>query len=87
FHFWKKLTKGKHLWLRNNASTVFSQLLDSLLVVVVLFYGRMSGSEMASIVFDLWLFKASVAMLDTPLFYLTATYIPRWLHRDPKASS
>ena len=26
FHFWKKLTKGKHLWLRNNGSTIFSQL-------------------------------------------------------------
>lgn len=37
FHFWKKLTKGKHLWLRNNASTIASQLLDTTLVVLVLF--------------------------------------------------
>ena len=29
FHFWKKLTKGKHLWLRNNASTIFSQFVDT----------------------------------------------------------
>ena len=36
FHFWKKLTNGKHLWLRNNASTVVSQLLDTILVICIL---------------------------------------------------
>ena len=79
FHFWKRLTKGKHLWLRNNASTVFSQLLDSVLVVFVLFVGTWSPSEMLSVILDLWLFKAAVALLDTPLFYLAVARIPPWL--------
>ena len=35
FHFWKKLTKGKHLWLRNNGSTIASQLVDTTLVVSI----------------------------------------------------
>jgi len=35
FHFWKKLTKGKHLWLRNNASTMFSQLVDTSMVLFI----------------------------------------------------
>jgi len=87
FHFWKRLTKGKHLWLRNNASTLLSQLLDSALVVLVLFYGEWPAGQMASVVLDLWLFKASVALLDTPLFYLTATWLPRWLHGDAKGTS
>lgn len=89
FHFWKRLTKGKHLWLRNNASTVFSQLLDSALVVTVLFYDDPDWPQdrMVSTILDLWLFKASVALIDTPLFYLTATWIPRWLHGGKKASS
>lgn len=39
YHFWKDLTKGKHLWLRNNGSTIFSQLIDTSLVVGVLFVG------------------------------------------------
>lgn len=39
YHFWKELTKGKHLWLRNNGSTIFSQLIDTSLVVGVLFVG------------------------------------------------
>lgn len=69
FHFWRDLTKGKHLWLRNNASTVVSQLLDSVLVVSVLFWGVKPGDEMLAIVLDLWLFKALVAFVDTPLFY------------------
>ena len=69
FHFWRDLTKGKHLWLRNNASTVVSQLLDSLLVVLVLFWGLKPGDEMFQIVLDLWLFKALAALVDTPLFY------------------
>ncbi|MCK5940876.1 MAG: queuosine precursor transporter [Planctomycetes bacterium] len=77
FHFWKALTKGRHLWLRNNASTVVSQLLDSLLVVVVLFYGEMSAAEMTVIIFDLWLFKALVALADTPLFYLGTWFLKR----------
>lgn len=69
FHFWKKLTNGKHLWLRNNASTVVSQLLDSTLVVVVLFYDSMTVSQMGGLIFHSWLFKTMVALLDTPLVY------------------
>ena len=38
FHFWKQLTNGKHLWLRNNASTIFSQFIDTLSVLLLLCY-------------------------------------------------
>lgn len=69
FHFWRRLTNGRHLWLRNNASTILSQLLDSLLVVLVLFWGVKPWGDMGAIVFDLWLFKALVALADTPFFY------------------
>ena len=79
FHFWKRLTRGKHLWLRNNASTVLSQLLDSMLVVIVLFAGTLDNSEMLTIILDLWLFKALVALLDTPLFYFGTATLERWL--------
>ena len=37
FHFWKRLTNGKHLWLRNNGSTIASQLVDTTLVIMILF--------------------------------------------------
>lgn len=83
FHFWKNLTKGKHLWLRNNASTVLSQFLDSLLVVLVLFAGDQDMGWMWNTVLDLWLFKALVALFDTPLFYFGTALAERWLGVDP----
>jgi len=84
FHFWKALTKGRHLWLRNNASTLLSQLLDSALVVWVLFVGIWTPRQMAAVILDLWLFKASIALLDTPLFYWGALRLPRWLQSSAK---
>lgn len=77
FHFWKTLTNGRHLWLRNNASTIVSQLLDSVLVIVVLFGGDMDVGEMITVIRDLWLFKALVALADTPLFYLGTWWFQR----------
>ncbi|MBT3340183.1 MAG: queuosine precursor transporter [Planctomycetes bacterium] len=70
FHFWKRLTHGRHLWLRNNASTLVSQLVDSILVVVVLFWGVREPAGMIELIIDLWLFKTLIALADTPLFYL-----------------
>ena len=86
FHFWKNLTKGKHLWLRNNASTVLSQFLDSLLVVLVLFGGQQDLGWMWNTVLDLWLFKALVALIDTPLFYFGTALAERWLGVDPASA-
>ncbi len=83
FHFWKRLTKGRHLWLRNNASTVFSQLLDSALVVLVLFAGEWPAEQMLSTIRDLWLFKALVALADTPLFYAGNWALRRFLGLPP----
>lgn len=79
FHFWKRITKGRHLWLRNNASTIASQLVDSTLVVCVLFWGILPGSEMKALIFDLWMFKALVAFVDTPLFYLGTSTLRSWM--------
>ena len=69
FHFWKKLTNGKHLWLRNNASTVGSQLVDTILVVSVLFVGVWSTGDIFRAIIDGWLFKILCAFIDTPIFY------------------
>lgn len=78
FHFWRELTNGRHLWLRNNASTIVSQLLDSALVVLVLFAGEMAPAGMLELVLDLWLFKLLVALADTPFFYWGTFWLQRW---------
>ena len=70
FHFWKKKTKGKHLWVRNNFSTIFSQLVDTTLVVFVLFVGELSLNTMTGYILDGWLFKVLVALVDTLFIYL-----------------
>ncbi len=70
FHFWKNLTKGEHLWLRNNGSTIVSQLLDTTLVVSVLFVGVLPFNKILEYIIDGWLFKIICALFDTPLFYL-----------------
>ena len=69
FHFWKKLTNGKHLWLRNNGSTVASQLIDTTLVVCILFLGVWNGDQIFQAIIDGWLFKMLMAFIDTPIIY------------------
>jgi len=75
FHFWKNLTKGKHLWLRNNASTVGSQLVDTTLVICVLFIGEWSTAAIVQAIIDGWTFKMLCAFIDTPIFYLSSSYL------------
>ena len=74
FHFWKNLTNGKHLWLRNNASTVFSQLIDTTLVICVLFIGVWPSNQIFQAIIDGWTFKMLCALIDTPIFYACSYY-------------
>jgi len=69
FHFWKKLTNGKHLWLRNNGSTIASQLVDTTLVIMILFVGVWESDQIISAIIDGWLFKMLMAAIDTPIIY------------------
>ena len=69
FHFWKKLTDGKHLWLRNNGSTIASQLIDTTLVICILFVGVWNADQLLSAIIDGWVFKMLMALLDTPIIY------------------
>ena len=69
FHFWKKLTDGKHLWLRNNGSTIASQLIDTTLVICILFVGVWNADQILSAIIDGWVFKMLMALLDTPIIY------------------
>ena len=77
FHFWKNLTKGKHLWLRNNASTVFSQFVDTFLVLFLLCsLGAIDWDMFSTLLINGFLFKVFFAAFDTPIIY-GLTYIIR----------
>jgi len=71
FHFWKRLTKGKHLWLRNNFSTFLSQFVDTFTVLLLLCsFGKIDWSLFGGLLLGGFLFKVLIAILDTPLLYL-----------------
>lgn len=71
YHFWKKLTKGKYLWLRNNFSTFSSQFVDTFAVVFLLsVFGELEWDLFGGLLLSGFLFKALIALLDTPLLYL-----------------
>ncbi len=71
YHFWKRWTKGKHLWLRNNASTMTSQFVDTATVLFLLcFFGAIEWHLFWTLLWSGFLFKVLVAALDTPLLYL-----------------
>ena len=78
FHFWKKLTNGKKLWVRNNFSTILSQGVDTTIVVVVLFAGVESWPTMGRYIADGWLFKIIFAAFDTIIIYLIMFWVRRY---------
>jgi hypothetical protein len=70
FHFWKSLTHGRHLWLRNNGSTIISQLVDTVAVVSILFVGTLETPALVHVIVSSYVFKLGIALTDTPFFYL-----------------
>ena len=71
YHFWKKVTIGKHLWLRNNFSTFLSQFIDTLTVVGLLcIFEVLPWNLFYALVVSGFLFKVFIAVLDTPFLYL-----------------
>jgi len=70
FHFWRMKTGGRMLWLRNNLSTLVSQLIDSLVFTLIAFWGTVGSSELLQIIVTTYLFKLIVAGVDTPFIYL-----------------
>ena len=71
YHYWKHLTKGKHLWLRNNCSTFLSQLVDTATVLVLLcLFGEISWELFTGLLVAGVAFKIIIAAVDTPFLYL-----------------
>ncbi|MGD2007120.1 MAG: queuosine precursor transporter [Cellvibrionales bacterium] len=88
FHFWKRLTRGKHLWLRNNFSTLISQLVDSVMVVTVTFgavywRGEMTFNTLLILVGSNYAFKALSALVDTLPLYALVHWLRSYLKLGP----
>ncbi len=87
FHFWRKVTRGKHLWLRNNASTIASQFIDTVTFITLAFwaipkllYGEpIVGLEhIPRLILGQYIIKVIIAVCDTPFCYLGVYLVRRW---------
>jgi uncharacterized PurR-regulated membrane protein YhhQ (DUF165 family) len=92
FHFWKRLTRNRHLWLRNNGSTLVSQLVDTTAVILIThFYAhalpvqadRPIWPQLGLFIATGYAFKAAAALLDTIPFYIGAPALARYLRLPP----
>jgi len=71
FDYWKgKFPDRKYLWLRNNLSTLVSQLIDSIVFTSIAFYGVFESSVFIEILITTYVLKLLVALLDTPFVYI-----------------
>jgi uncharacterized integral membrane protein (TIGR00697 family) len=80
FLFLKNITHGRHLWLRNNVSTIIAQFLDTLITVLCLAYmGFIPEWSIYSLIISAMIFKTCIALLDTPFCYIINFYIKKKL--------
>jgi uncharacterized integral membrane protein (TIGR00697 family) len=83
FHFWKRLTKGNYLWIRNNGSTMFSQLVDSTAILSILYFSGNLGDNITNLyllgilILNSYIFKFLFALFDTPIVYAAV-----WIFKD-----
>ncbi|NET09198.1 MAG: queuosine precursor transporter [Symploca sp. SIO2B6] len=96
FHFWKDLTQGRYLWLRNNGSTLISQLIDTSAVVIITYFlsdalplnpTQSVWSQLVMFILFGYIFKLIAALLDTGPFYLCVYWLSHYLKLDSPISS
>jgi len=92
FHFWKRVTKGRLLWVRNNGSTMISQLVDTTAVILITHYyahalpvdpAQPLARQLALFILTGYAFKFVIAAFDTIPFYIGVHYLKRYLQLDP----
>lgn len=82
FHFWREKTNGRFLWLRNNASTLVSQFIDTLVFCSIAFIGMFDPHDIIQIFISTYVIKAMVAILDTPFIYLSRFIYRRYMTEE-----
>ncbi len=88
FHFWKSFSNGKALWLRNNGSTLISQVVDTSAVVLISHYAahvlpiradQPVLPQLGVFIASGYVFKLVAALADTLPFYLLVGWLRRYL--------
>ncbi|MFC2034899.1 queuosine precursor transporter [Chloroflexota bacterium] len=79
FHWWKNKTGGRHLWLRNIASTVVSQAIDTGMFITIAFYGVM---DIVPLLIGQYVIKLIIAIIDTPFLYAISWFMDKIPSKD-----
>ncbi|MCP4118822.1 MAG: queuosine precursor transporter [Desulfobacteraceae bacterium] len=75
YDFWRKrFPSPKLLWLRNNASTMVSQLIDSSVFTLLAFWGVFPAAALFEIFWTTYLLKWVVGAADTPFIYIARNW-------------
>jgi len=83
FHFWRQKTKGRFLWLRNNASTMMSQALDTGLFITIAFWGVYSTEILLNMLRTQYIIKLVIAACDTPFCYMLVGLLRKRVKQTP----
>lgn len=70
--FHKLQKKYNKLWLSNNVSTMFCQIVDTIIFTLITYLGTMNINTIIEIIFSIYIFKFFVALLDTPFMYIAS---------------
>lgn len=96
YHFWRRVTKGKYLWIRNNGSTLISQMLDTIIVTSIFLFrnpnyadipylpSELADTSVVQIIIFQYTCKAIMAVVDTPFIY-AGVYALRGFVKPEKA--
>ncbi|MCA9578327.1 MAG: queuosine precursor transporter [Polyangiales bacterium] len=92
FHFWKRRTRGRHLWIRNNGSTLVSQLVDTVAVILITHFiaaglpiaaDQPLWPQLTTFIVSGYVFKLVAALVDTGPFYFGTHALVRYLRLPP----
>jgi len=85
FHRIKEWTQGRHLWLRNNLSTMTSQALDTALYSLIVWWGVVELGTAIQLGLAKYVFKLFIAACDTPFIYWARSWSVPSVQDDPGA--
>lgn len=89
FQFWKQYTKGKHLWLRTNGSTLASQFIDTVVVISITSFltgalphqgDKTTFAELMTIILSSYTFKVIATILGTIPFYIVVYSLRKYFN-------
>ncbi len=83
FHFWRQKTKARFLWLRNNASTMVSQALDTGIFITIAFWGTVPTEVLTEMLVTQYVIKLIIAACDTPFCYLLVGWLKEKVKPPP----